>query len=118
MDCCVSNKVINSYRPIAVQYRAFFVTCKRAVFSDKVIISAVFWGRRRFGIGTGAKRSLNSCEAMAVTLDAATSQLEKASERQHEVSCLIAVKNQKLETLKAECNDKVDDGQTPRTNPR
>ena len=55
---------------------------------------------------------------MAVTLDAATSELEKASERQHEVSCLIAVKNQKLVALKAECNDKVDDGQTPRTNPR
>ena len=55
---------------------------------------------------------------MAVTLDAATSELEKAVKRQHDVNCLIAVKSQKLVALKAECNDKVDDGQTPRTNPR
>ena len=39
---------------------------------------------------------------MAVTLDATTSELEKAVKRQHEVDCLIAVKNQKLVALKAE----------------
>ena len=76
------------------------------------------WARRRFGSETGARRSLNRCEAIAVTLDAATSELEKAVKRQHEVDCLIAVKNQKLETLKAECKDKVDEAQTPSTNPR
>ena len=75
-------------------------------------------GRRRFGSETAAKLSLNRCEAMAVTLDAATSELEKAVKRQHDVNCLIAVKSQKLVALKAECNDKVEDGQTPRTNPR
>ena len=53
-----------------------------------------------------------------MTVYAATSELEKAIECQHEVNCLIAVKNEKLVALKAECNDKVDDGQTPRTNPR
>ena len=55
---------------------------------------------------------------MAVTLDATTSELEKAVKRQHEVDCLIAVKNQKLETLKTKCKDKVDEAQTPSTNPR
>ena len=76
------------------------------------------WGRRRFGSETGANALQTGANAPAVTVYAATSELEKAIERQHEVNCLIAVKNQKLVALKAECNDKVEDGQTPRTNPR
>ena len=75
-------------------------------------------GRRRFGSETGANALQTGANAPAVTVYAATSELEKATERQHEINCLIAVKNQKLVALKAECNDKVDDGQTPRTNPR
>ena len=75
-------------------------------------------GRRRFGSGTGANALQTGANAPAVTVYAANSELEKAIERQHEVNCLIAVKNQKLVALKSECNDKVDDGQTPRTNPR
>ena len=75
-------------------------------------------GRRRFGSGTGANALQTGANAPAVTVYAATSELEKAIERQHEVNCLIAVKNEKLVALKSECNDKVDNGQTPRTNPR
>ena len=77
-----------------------------------------FRGRRRFGSETGANALQTGANAPAVTVYAANSELEKAIERQHEVNCLIAVKNQKLVALKSECNDKVDDGQTPRTNPR
>ena len=75
-------------------------------------------GRRLFGSETGANALQTGANAPAVTVYAANSELEKAIERQHEVNCLIAVKNQKLVALKSECNDKVDDGQTPRTNPR
>ena len=75
-------------------------------------------GRRRFGSETGANALQTGANAPAVTVYAATSELEKATERQHEINCLIAVKNQKLVALKAECNDKVNDGQTPGTNPR